>query len=82
MVTMTDGIFPILLSAVHQNWILYPFFWEIPGRLNFICRRFETSETSANKIQSRGVIQKRIQHSQHGESLKSRKTRNVEDASI
>jgi hypothetical protein len=56
---MTDGIFPLLLFAVQQNWILYSFFWVIPGRLNFICRRFGTSETSANKIQSLGIIQKK-----------------------
>jgi len=26
----------------HINWILYPFFWVIPRRLNFMCWRFGT----------------------------------------
>jgi len=77
------------------------FFWVIPRRLNFICRRFgkhclfhlhrlvgdefityqpmkmeqtECSETSANKIQTpRNYRKENIQHTEHGESLKSRK---------
>ena len=78
---MTDGIFSLLLSAVQQNWILYSFFWVTHGRLNFICRCFGTSETSANKIQALGHYPKeRIQHSQHAESLKSRKIRYVDGA--
>ena len=79
--------------------MLYAFFWVIPLRLNFICRRFGTlfhlhrqvgacriythlsayedgtqcSETSAYKIQTQGNHPKEsIQHSGHGESLKSR----------
>jgi len=79
---------------------LYSFFWVIPRRLNFICRRFgtlclfhlhrqvgactrtylpmkveqtECSETPAYKIQTPGNYPKEsIQHSGHGESLKSR----------
>jgi hypothetical protein len=81
--------------------MLYAFFWVIPRRLNFICRRFGTlclfhlhrqvgacrilhaptclwrwkcSETSAYKIETPGNYPKEsIQHSEHGESLKSRK---------
>ena len=79
-VAMTDGIFPLLLSALQQNWILYSFFWVVRGRLNFICRRFETSETLANKIQTpENYLKERIQRSQHGESLKSRNIRYVDD---
>ena len=77
--------------------MLYAFFWVIPRRLNFICRRFgtlcsvfideyvflhtyppmkmeqtECSETSAYKIQTPGNYpEESIQHSEHGESLKS-----------
>ena len=73
---------------------MYAFFWVIPRRLNFICRRLGTlcsifigrythlpayedgtgcSETSAYKIKTPGNHPKeRIQHSGHGESLKSR----------
>jgi hypothetical protein len=25
-----------------MSWMLYAFFWVIPGRLSFICRRFGT----------------------------------------
>jgi hypothetical protein len=47
---------------------LYSFFWVIPRRLNFVC-----PDTSANKIQSSGNHPKeRIQHLEHGESLKYR----------
>ena len=66
------------------------FFWVIPRRLNFICRRFGTlgsifigryayddgtvcSETSAHKIQTpENYPEENIQHTEHGESLKSR----------
>ena len=63
---------------------LYAFFWVIPRRLNFICRRFETlclfhlhrqvgACRSAYKIQTPGNHPKEsIQHLGHGESLKSR----------
>jgi len=76
------------LSA--QLYLLYAFFWVIPRRLNFICRRFgtlcsiflptkmektECSETSAYKIQTPGNHpEETIQHSGHGKSLKSRTT--------
>ena len=90
--------------------MLYAFFWVIPRRLEFICRRFgtlclfhlhrnekwyryhfsflvhsthiylpmkmeqtECSETSAYKLQTPGNYPKEsIQHTEHGESLKSR----------
>jgi len=69
--------------------LFYAFFWVIPRRPNFICRRFgtlclavsehsvwqqtECSETSAYKIQTPGnYTEESIQHSEHGESLKSR----------
>jgi len=72
--------------------LLYAFFWVIPRRLNFICRRFgtlclfhlhrrismkmeekECSETPAYKIQTpRNCPEENIQHSEHGENLKSR----------
>jgi len=77
--------------------LLYAFFWVIPRRLNFICRRFETlclfhlhmhvgvhlpayedeetkcSETSAYKIQMSGNYPaESIQHTEQGESLKTR----------
>jgi len=49
---------------------LYAFFLVIPRRLNFIGR---CSETSAYKIQMPGNYpEESIQHSEHGESLKSR----------
>jgi len=78
--------------------MLYAFFWVIPRRLKFICRRFgtlclfhlhrqvgacrmhlaayedgtECSEKSAYKFQTTGNHPKEsIQHSVHGESLKS-----------
>ena len=74
---------------------MYGFFWVIPWRLNFICRRFGTlclfhlhrqvgnllayergtegSETSACKIQTPGNYpEESIQHTERGESLKSR----------
>jgi hypothetical protein len=61
--------------------MLYVFFWVIPRRLNFICRRFGTlcpifigkcSETSAYKIQTPGNYpEENVQHTEHGESLKS-----------
>ena len=56
--------------------MLHAFFWVIPQRLNFICRRFgtECSERSAHKIQMPGNYpEESTQHSEHGESLKSRK---------
>jgi hypothetical protein len=68
-------------------WMLYYFFWVIPRRLSFKCRRFGTpclfhllalkmeqcSETSAFETQTPGNYPKEIiQHSTHGESLKSR----------
>ena len=68
--------------------LLYVFFWVIPWRLNFICRRFRTlyiinlfayedgtqcSETSAYQIQMPGNYpEENIQHTEHGDSLKSR----------
>jgi len=79
------------------------FFWVIPRRLNFICRRFgtlclfhlhrrvgtypsmkmeqvECSETSAYKIQPPwNYAEESIQHSEQGESLKSRKYKVVYD---
>ena len=58
---------------------LYAFFWVIPRRLNFICRHFgtlfhlhrqvggtECSETPGN------YPEESIQHSEQGESFKSR----------
>jgi hypothetical protein len=75
------------------------FFWAIPQRLNFVCRRFgtlylfhlprqevklftflpmkmeqiECSETSAYKVQTSGNYpEENIQHTENGESLKSR----------
>ena len=65
---------------------MYAFFWVIPRRLNFISRRIGTgiptfflrrnrqcSETSAYKIQTPGNYpEESIQHSEHGERLKSR----------
>ena len=63
-------------------YILYAVFWVIPRRLNFICQRFgtpayedgtECSETSAYKIQTPGNYpEESVQHSERGESLKSR----------
>jgi len=74
---------------LHKCWFLCAFFRVIPRRLNFIGRRFgtlcyilipayedgtECSETSAYKIQTPGNYpEESIQHSEHGESLKSRK---------
>ena len=62
------------------------FFWVIPGRLNFICQRFGTlcllhlhkagryKETLAYKIHTpRNYPEESIRHSEHSESLKSRK---------
>jgi len=79
--------------------LLYVFFWVIPRRLNFICRRFgtlclfhlhrqigvevytyllmkmeetECFETSAYKIRTpANYPEENIQHTEHGESLKS-----------
>jgi len=51
--------------------LLYAFFWVIHRRLKFI--QTECSETSAYKFQTPGNHSKEsIQHSVHGESLKSR----------
>jgi len=48
---------------------LYAFFWVIPWRPNFIC-------LYAYKIQTPGNYpEENMQHSEHGESLKSRKER-------
>jgi hypothetical protein len=44
----------------------YAFFWVIPRRLKFICRRFATIQTPRNHQKES------IQHLEHGESLKSR----------
>jgi hypothetical protein len=54
--------------------LLYVFFWVIPRRLNFICRRFGTlSVPSSYNIQTPGNYpEENIQHTEHGESLKSR----------
>ena len=89
--------------------ILYAFFWVIPPRLNFICRRFgtlclfhlhrrigveifytyptmkmeqtECTETSEYKIQTPGnYSEESIQHSEHGESLKSRSIKSLDVA--
>ena len=77
----------IVVSSVAggKKLLLYSFFWVIPRRPNFMCRRFgacylfhlqnmgQCSETSVHKIQTPGYHPKeRIRHSQHGESLKSR----------
>jgi hypothetical protein len=54
---------------------LYPFFWVISRRLNFICQRFGTvcSVTLTYKIQTPGNHpEESIQHSKQGDSLKSR----------
>jgi len=66
-------------------YMLYALFWVIPWSLNFICQCFRTytyppmkmkqtqySETLAHKIQMpRNYPEESIQHSEHGESLKS-----------
>jgi hypothetical protein len=56
--------------------LLYVFFWVIPRRLNFICRRFGTlcpcCETSAYKIQTPGNYpEENIQYTENSESLSS-----------
>jgi hypothetical protein len=77
-----------LVTLQQSNYmLLFAFFWVIPQSLNFICRRFEhcsifiglcsgnrqCSETSAYKIQMPGNYpEESIQHSEHGESLKSK----------
>jgi hypothetical protein len=49
---------------------LYAFFWVLPRRLNFICRRFGTlCQTPGN------YPEESIQHLEHSESLKSRNLR-------
>jgi hypothetical protein len=91
----------IFVKISRKTWtillMLYAFFWVVPRRLNFICRRFELlylfqlhrpthtylpmkmeqtncSETSACKIQTPGNYpEESIQHSEKGESLKSRR---------
>ena len=98
----------IKINGYHYTYIykwkkkLYAFFWAIPRRLKFICRRFgtlciyhlprqvgvctiythlpayeggtECSETSVYKLQTPGYCpEESIEHSEHGESLKSRK---------
>jgi len=71
--------------------MLYAFFWVIPRRLNFICRRFGTlylfhlhrqvgacrnTHLPAYKIQTPGNHpNESIRHSEKGESLKSRMLR-------
>jgi len=84
-------------QSQRRDSVLYIFFWVVPWRLNFICRRFgalclfhlhrqvgtylpmkmeqiECSETSAYKIQTPGNYpEENIQHTEHGESLKSRR---------
>ena len=55
----------------------YAFFWVIPRRLNFICRRFGTLSLFHfhRQVGMKYLIptqKKSIQHSEHGESLKSR----------
>ena len=56
-------------KLLHSYILLYVFFWVIPRRLNFICRRFGTS---AYKIQTPWNYPEEItQHSEHGESLKT-----------
>jgi hypothetical protein len=56
--------------------MLYDFFWVIPRRLKFKCRRFGTdrcSEKSAYKLQTPGITQKKAYNIlEHGESLKSK----------
>ena len=61
---------------------MYAFFWIIPRRLNFVCRRFgtlpsdgtECFETLAHKIQTPGNNpEESVQLLVHGGSLKSRK---------
>jgi len=47
--------------------LLYAFFWVIPGRLNFVCRHFGTL-----CLFHLHNPEESIQHSEHGESLKSR----------
>jgi len=54
--------------------LLYAFFWVIPRRLNFICRRFGTFclfHLHRRCKYQEFLIRTCIQHSQHGESLKS-----------
>jgi hypothetical protein len=49
--------------------MLYAFFWAIHRHLKFICQRSKT----AYKLQTRvNHPEESIQHSEHGESLKSR----------
>jgi len=71
----TEAVENIETRAAHrvqylssQVWciMLYAFFWVIPRRLKFICRRFGTlCLFHLHPKES-------IQHSVHGESLKSR----------
>jgi len=77
---------PKLQQENNNNVILYALLCVIPRCLNFICQRFgtlcsifmkmeqtECSETLEYKIQTlRNYPEGSIQHSEHGESLKSR----------
>jgi hypothetical protein len=76
----------VKISTPTHLLALYAFVWVIPRRLNFICQcslvhtypptkveRTECSEMMACKIQKPGNYpEESIQHSEHGESLKSR----------
>jgi hypothetical protein len=54
-----------------ELYVLYVFFWVIPRRLNFICRRFGTL-CLFHLPRQVGYPEENIQHTEHGESLKSR----------
>jgi len=84
-----ESLFPLSkCGLVAANYLLYAFFWVIPRLLNFVWQRFgtlcpdlpgyevgtECSEALAYKIQKSGNYpEESIQHSEQGESLKSRK---------
>jgi hypothetical protein len=53
--------------------MLYSFFWVIPRRLNFMCRRFGTHcSILVGGVSTPKHPKERIEHSEHGESLNSR----------
>jgi hypothetical protein len=69
-------LFRVSSPYTDQRITLYVFFWVIPRRLNFICRRFGTLCLFHlhRQVGVKNYPEENIHHSQHGESLKSENT--------
>jgi hypothetical protein len=67
----SNGTYPSW-NLENNAFPLYAFFWVIPRRLNFICRRFGTLCSIFIGGEVYNYPEESIQHSEHGRSLKSK----------